>query len=263
MPCPPYTILCAITAAIIVPCFGRIALNGSGVENELYRYTIPLMVGAISGFFIGLFLDKWKASMTLLEKTNRQLKTEARRSTIAGSWHFALFEKSHSIILIIDPDTGKIIDANPQAASFYGYTVKELKNMYIHEINTETKEKIFTELKLANKEKRKVYYFKHRLSSGEIKDVEVFTGAINIDNTPLLLSFVQDITQLNRLRGTLSICSHCKKIRDKKGGWTEVEQFIESNTAAKCSHGICPTCVDKLYPSHAKDPRIEALTTAS
>ncbi len=132
--------------------------------------------------------------------------------------------------------------------------------MYIHDINTNSKKKIAAEMKLANKEKRKVYYFKHRLASGAIKDVEVFSGAITIDNTPLLLSFVQDITQLNRLRGTLSICSHCKKIREKKGGWVEVEQFIGANTAANCSHGMCPACIDKLYPSHAKDPRIETLT---
>jgi len=257
---PPYKILCTLTAAIIVPCFGRIALSGSGVEGEIYRYTVPLMVGALAGFSIGHFLDKWKSSMVLLEKTNRRLKREAKRFSITDSWHFALFEKSHSIILVIDPETGRIIDANPQASRFYGYTEKQLKNMSVFDINTDKKEKIATEMKLANKEKRKVYYFKHRLMGGEVKDVEVFTGAINIDNTPLLLSFVQDITQLNRLRGTLSICSHCKKIRNKNGGWVEVEQFIESNTAASCSHGMCSVCVDKLYPSHAKDPRIEALT---
>ena len=100
--------------------------------------------------------------------------------------------------------------------------------MSIHDINTQSQEKISLELTEAHKKKRKVFYFKHRLASGEIKDVEVFSGAISIDDTPLLLSFVQDITELNRLRGILSICSHCKKIRNKKGGWTEIEIFIGS-----------------------------------
>lgn len=257
---PRYKFICSLIAAIVVPCFGRIALNGSGVEHDLHRYIIPLTVGATSGFLIGHYFDKWRNSMKLLEETNEQLIREAKRSNTADSWHYALFEKSHSVILVIASDTGKIVDANPQASIFYGYPVNKLKQMHIHEINTESKKKLSQKLFDANKETRKVYYFKHRLASGEVKDVEVFSGAITIDDKPLLLSFIQDITELNRLKGILSICSNCKKIRDKKGGWTEVEQFIEANTAADFSHGMCPTCIDKLYPNHARDPRIEALT---
>ena len=52
-----------------------------------------------------------------------------------------------------------------------------------------------TNEELKEEEKRKIFYFKHRLASGEIKDVEVFSGAINIDNPPLLLSFVKNITK--------------------------------------------------------------------
>lgn len=259
MPFIPYKIKYALIAAVIVPCLGRIALNGSGVEHDLYRYIIPLSVGATSGFLIGHFLDKWHGTMRILEKKNDKLKQDAKRLDTAQSWHSALFEKSHSIILVLDPITGEIIYANPQASSFYGYANEKLTQMSIYDINTQSQEKISLDLIEANKKKREVFYFKHRLASGEIKDVEVFSGAINIDDTPLLLSFVLDITELNRLRGILSICSHCKKIRNKKGGWTEIETFIGSNSAADFSHGLCPGCLDELYPEYTMDPRLQAL----
>lgn len=255
----PYKITYSLIAALIVPCFGRIALNGSGVEHDMHRYIIPLLVGATSGFLIGHFCDKWRSSIKVLQKTNNELRKEAKRYNTAQSWHSALFEKSHSVILVLEPITGKILFANPQASSFYGFSNKELTKMSIHEINTLNQQAISQELMKANREKRKVFYFKHQLASGEIKDVEVFSGAINIDGTPLLLSFVQDITELNRLRGILSICSHCKKIRDKKGGWTEIETFIGSNSAADFSHGLCPSCLDELYPEYTMDPRLHSL----
>ena len=250
MPSTSYKIICSLIAAVVVPCFGRIALHGSGVEGEIVRYIVPLIVGSTSGLLIGHFLDKWRASMKLLEKKNRQLRVKSRRLNTATSWHSALFEKCHSIILIIDPKTGKIIDANPQACSFYGYPEKQIKEMTVYQVDTQSKKKISHQLAEAGREKRKLFYLKHRLASGEIKDVEVFSGAINIDNTPLLLSFVQDITELNRLRGILSICSHCKKIRNKNGSWTNFETFIECNSAVDFSHGLCPACIDKLYPNH-------------
>ena len=55
MPFIPYKIKCSLIAAAIVPCLGSIALNGSGVEHDLYRYIIPLLAGATSGFLIGHF----------------------------------------------------------------------------------------------------------------------------------------------------------------------------------------------------------------
>ncbi|PHR28786.1 MAG: hypothetical protein COA36_05670 [Desulfotalea sp.] len=259
----PYKIKYSFIAAIIIPCFGRIALIGSGVEYEIHRYTIPLVVGAIMGFLIGYFLDKWSASMAALEKTNKQLMNQAKKFNTANYWHFALFKKSHSIILVSDPATGKIIDANPQASSFYGYPEEKLKQMSLHDINAQDKHLVTERMLAAQKETRKVFYTKHKLANGETKDVEIFSGAINIDNTPLLLSFVQDITELNRLRGILSICSHCKKIRDKKGGWINIETFIECNSAANFSHGLCSTCIDELYPDHSTDPRIKALKAKS
>lgn len=54
--------------------------------------------------------------------------------------------------------------------------------------------------------------------------------------------------QLNNLQGLLPICSSCKKIRDDKGYWNQIESYISEHSEAEFSHGICPACMKKLYP---------------
>ena len=50
------------------------------------------------------------------------------------------------------------------------------------------------------------------------------------------------------LRGLIPICARCKKIRDDKGYWNQVESYIGENSEAEFTHSICPECKDKLYP---------------
>lgn len=54
--------------------------------------------------------------------------------------------------------------------------------------------------------------------------------------------------QIKTLRGILPICAHCKKIRNDKGYWEQVELYVSKHTEAKFSHGICPQCVSKYFP---------------
>ncbi len=50
------------------------------------------------------------------------------------------------------------------------------------------------------------------------------------------------------LKGMLPICANCKKIRNDKGYWSQIESYIHKHSEAQFSHGICPECVNKLYP---------------
>jgi len=50
------------------------------------------------------------------------------------------------------------------------------------------------------------------------------------------------------LRGLLPICSYCKKIRDDKGYWKQIEVYIAANSQADFSHGLCPECGLEHYP---------------
>ncbi len=55
--------------------------------------------------------------------------------------------------------------------------------------------------------------------------------------------------EVRHLRGILPICASCKKIRDDKGYWHQVELYIRDHSEAEFSHGICPECMAKLYPN--------------
>jgi phosphoserine phosphatase RsbU/P len=56
------------------------------------------------------------------------------------------------------------------------------------------------------------------------------------------------LDQIKTLRGIVPICASCKKIRDDRGYWNQVEVYVSDHTEAEFSHGICPECAKKLYP---------------
>ncbi len=57
------------------------------------------------------------------------------------------------------------------------------------------------------------------------------------------------LKEIKTLKGMLPICSSCKKIRDDKGYWNQIEAYIVSHSEAEFTHGICPECIKKLYPN--------------
>ncbi len=56
------------------------------------------------------------------------------------------------------------------------------------------------------------------------------------------------LDKVNALSGLIPICANCKKIRDDKGYWNDVESYISKHSAAEFSHGLCDDCMKKLYP---------------
>jgi PAS domain S-box-containing protein len=67
----------------------------------------------------------------------------------------------------------------------------------------------------------------------------------------LLISELQSsLKQVKRLSGLLPICASCKKIRDDRGYWKDVESYINDHSDATLTHGICPECMQKLYPGY-------------
>jgi PAS domain S-box-containing protein len=68
----------------------------------------------------------------------------------------------------------------------------------------------------------------------------------------LILELQNALAKVKALRGLLPICASCKKIRDDKGYWTQVEVYILEHSDAEFTHGICPECAKKLYPDFAK-----------
>ena len=106
----------------------------------------------------------------------------------------SLFENNHAVMLLIDPETAAIKDANPAACSYYGWSREELKGRKIYEINTLTSEEVAAQMNLARSEKRRNFFFKHRRADGSIRDVEVYSGPLTVKGETLLYSIIHDIT---------------------------------------------------------------------
>ncbi len=64
-------------------------------------------------------------------------------------------------------------------------------------------------------------------------------------------------SKIKTLSGLLPICAGCKKIRDDKGYWNEVEAYIGDHSDASFTHGMCPDCIKKYYPDYKPDEKDE------
>jgi diguanylate cyclase (GGDEF)-like protein/PAS domain S-box-containing protein len=124
---------------------------------------------------------------------DRTIWREIECSTKEGEKKYtSIFNNLHTPMLIIDLKDGSIKDANWAACDYYGYTKKEILKIKINDINILTKKEIFEEIELARLENRKFFKFKHKLSDGQIKDVEVHSGPITINNKIYFLFTIYD-----------------------------------------------------------------------
>jgi PAS domain S-box-containing protein len=115
----------------------------------------------------------------------------------------SLFQGNHSVMLLIDPETGAIKDANPAASRYYGWTYDQLKTKNISDINNLSPMEVIAEMQNAKNENRNQFFFKHRLANGEVRDVEVFSAPIQFSESTLLYSIVHDITERKRVEKAL------------------------------------------------------------
>lgn len=243
-----YTFILPPLLGALLPFFAGSIHKTAGLTISLQEYLLPLAVGSMAGLLIGRLVDKNRYTLARLQKANDLLKKEVTRRCQLEDRYASLFEANHAVILLVDPDSGVIEDANPAAAKFYGYALRKLKGMNIAEINTLSDKETRKEMEKAGQFERMKFSFKHLLRSGEIRDVEVYTGPIILNGKSYLLSIVNDVTELKQLKGIIPICSHCKQIRDDKGAWNMLEAYISKHSEADFSHGICPNCISQLYP---------------
>jgi hypothetical protein len=68
----------------------------------------------------------------------------------------------------------------------------------------------------------------------------------------LIFELQNTLVEVKILRGILPICSFCKKIRNDKGYWEQLEIYVRQHSNAEFSHSICPECIDKHYPKFGK-----------
>lgn len=129
--------------------------------------------------------------ITTVKKAEEALKS-------SETMYKQMFEMNSAIKLLIDPNSGEIISANKAACEFYGYSLDEIVQYSIFDINTLTKEQIKHEMDSAKAEQRFFFSFKHQLANGEVKDVEVHSGPVNVNGRSLLHSIIIDVTERNK-----------------------------------------------------------------
>ncbi len=72
---------------------------------------------------------------------------------------------------------------------------------------------------------------------------------IEEEREKLIKDLQEALTKVKLLSGMLPICSSCKKVRDDRGYWNQIEVYIRDHSEAEFTHGLCPECFKKLYPN--------------
>ncbi|GEM_PF-1385820 len=156
-----------------------------------------------------------------------------------------LFEQSPAIKIIINPDTGQIVDANHAACRFYGYDKATITTMTINQMNDITNEETNQAIqKIANKQKRS-FHCKQRLANGEIRDVEVFSAPIELKGKTYLYADVFDLSKHKERDAELRLLWHALNqsaisiiIADKYGSIEYVNPYFTHVTGYKLAEVI-------------------------
>jgi PAS domain S-box-containing protein len=114
---------------------------------------------------------------------------------INGNQFHAIIEHHHAVMLLIDPDSGVIVDVNRAASRFYGYSMPELCAMNIADVIKLSPEEIAAKLKHAKEEGLNYLISHHKLANAEVRTVEIHSSPITIEDRTLLFSIVHDITK--------------------------------------------------------------------
>jgi hypothetical protein len=152
-----------------------------------------------------------------------------------------------------------------------GYSLEEIKNLGVPDIHP--KEDLPYVIEQFEKQvRREVAVAKDlpvKRKDGSIFYADVNSSLVTLAGRTYLLGIFRDVTEYKRaeeereklihelqdalgkiktLSGLLPICASCKKIRDDKGYWNQIEAYIGDHSEAEFTHSICPECMKKLYP---------------
>jgi PAS domain S-box-containing protein len=145
--------------------------------------------------------------------------TERKRAELALTKNEAnfrrFFEENGSVMLLIDLTSGQIVLANQAASAYYGYALERLVGMSIDDINTLPASEVARQRQRVQQGEKNYFNFCHRLASGEVRDVEVYSAPTDVAGKPLIFSIIHDITERKqaeaRLQLTASVFSHARE----------------------------------------------------
>lgn len=232
------------------------AFNKKFLYNIIYAVLALLIVECI------LFIT-WKYSRkklhSIIEEKTKELSEGKQRLK-------ALIENLPTGVLVVDALSNKIISVNPQASNMIGELPEIVVGLKYTELLIETEPPIDVEHENQTRQNSLAY----NLISFNGNEMPVLKTAINtkIYDQETLIICLSDLTkqkkaeqereiliselknalcEVKKLSGLLPICSYCKKIRDDKGYWNNLEAYIEKHSNALFTHSMCSECSDELY----------------
>jgi PAS domain S-box-containing protein len=140
-----------------------------------------------------LVIDEKNYIVAIIRDITKRKQEQEELNESEGRYR-SLFEKNLLVMLLIDPDSGQIINANQTACKFYGYTPGEITQLKITDISYLTNEEVLAEMLRAKEGHRKQFFFRHKLANGEIRDVEVYRSPITFKGKTFFYTIVYDIT---------------------------------------------------------------------
>jgi len=148
-----------------------------------------------------------------------------------------MFEHNPAVMLLIDPDDGRIIDANRAATRFYGYSAVELCAMKLHEITNQADNNMITELKRGIANEQDFLVFEHHTSRDNKLDVEIFPSYVELGDTQLMYCVVVDVTDRNLIEDAL---------RSSELQYRQLVELMQEGLAVHDANNINTYVNDKL-----------------
>ena len=161
-----------------------------------YNYRYVCKDGAVKWAEMNSSLISWEkkpGDLCLVTDITEPRWTEESLQTSEERFR-RMFERHSAVMLLIEPVGGKIVDANKAAERFYGYTISQLRSMYIREINILPPAEVESLRLLAVKRQCSYAIFSHRLANREIRTVEAHFSPIEENGQKLLFSIIHDVT---------------------------------------------------------------------
>lgn len=160
-----------------------------------------------------------------------------------------IFEHAPIGIVVVDKDL-KVVDANAAYCEMLGYSKEELRALSIPELtHPEDRQRDieFVPLLLAGHIPRYKAEKRYLNKKGEVVWVNLSGTALMDEHGKAVYAFgmVEDITERKTLSGLLPVCSSCKKVRDDKGYWNQVEVYLRECASRDVTVGLCPDCARK------------------
>ena len=233
-------------------------------HHELVAIAISLIILAIGAIF---WLRRLSQLNAILRKSRDELEARVKERThelVKKNQDLTDSEKRFRSLSdaafegIIFIEKGIIIDANNAIEQIFACSLSEI-------INSPTADFIAPEEREKVKNSISSHYSQPYESKGLKKDGTIFPVQIHGKNfsyqgREIRVTAIRDLTELKKseeeikiLRGFIPICASCKKIRDDKGYWNQLESYISKHSTAQFSHSICPKCAKELYPELYKD----------